>query len=64
MLVIAIALLMELVGLLPALGNFLAGVVLANSEYRHELESDIDPLKVYCLASFLLLSALASTLIF
>jgi CPA2 family monovalent cation:H+ antiporter-2 len=39
MLVIGIALLMSLVGLSPALGTFLAGVVLANSEFRHELES-------------------------
>ncbi len=45
MMVIGIALLMSLVGLSPALGTFLAGVVLANSEYRHELESDIDPFK-------------------
>ena len=36
--VVGIALLMSLVGLSPALGTFLAGVVLANSEYRHELE--------------------------
>ena len=43
MMVIGIALLMTLVGLSPALGTFLAGVVLANSEYRHELESDISP---------------------
>ncbi|MEM6528331.1 MAG: adenosylcobinamide-phosphate synthase CbiB, partial [Chloroflexota bacterium] len=40
--VVGIALLMTVVGLSPALGTFLAGVVLANSEYRHELESDID----------------------
>jgi CPA2 family monovalent cation:H+ antiporter-2 len=45
MMVVGIALLMSLVGLSPALGTFLAGVVLANSEYRHELESDIDPFK-------------------
>ena len=43
MLVIGIATLMNLVGLSPALGTFLAGVVLANSEFRHELESNIDP---------------------
>ena len=43
MIVIGIAVLMSLVGLSPALGTFLAGVVLANSEYRHELESDIAP---------------------
>ncbi len=41
LLVIGIALLMTLVDLSPALGTFLAGVVLANSEFRHELESDI-----------------------
>jgi Kef-type K+ transport system membrane component KefB len=44
-LVIGIALLMTLVGLSPALGTFLAGVVLANSEYRHELEADIEPFR-------------------
>ncbi|RYH07607.1 cation:proton antiporter [Tropicimonas sp. IMCC6043] len=52
MIVIAIALLMTLVGLSPALGTFLAGVVLANSEYRHELESDIDPFKGLLLGLF------------
>ena len=52
MLVIGIALLMTLVGLSPALGTFLAGVVLANSEYRHELESDIDPFKGLLLGLF------------
>jgi CPA2 family monovalent cation:H+ antiporter-2 len=44
-LVVGIALLMTLVGLSPALGTFLAGVVLANSEYRHELEADIEPFR-------------------
>lgn len=52
MMVIGIALLMILVGLSPALGTFLAGVVLANSEYRHELESDIDPFKGLLLGLF------------
>jgi CPA2 family monovalent cation:H+ antiporter-2 len=52
MLVIGIALLMSLVGLSPALGTFLAGVVLANSAYRHELESDIDPFKGLLLGLF------------
>ena len=52
MLVVGIALLMTLVGLSPALGTFLAGVVLANSEYRHELESDIDPFKGLLLGLF------------
>ncbi len=50
--VVGIALLMTLVGLSPALGTFLAGVVLANSEYRHELESDIDPFKGLLLGLF------------
>ncbi len=52
MIVIGIALLMTLVGLSPALGTFLAGVVLANSEYRHELESNIDPFKGLLLGLF------------
>jgi CPA2 family monovalent cation:H+ antiporter-2 len=50
--VIAIALLMVVVGLSPALGTFLAGVVLANSEYRHEMESNIDPFKGLLLGLF------------
>ncbi|MFW2349044.1 cation:proton antiporter [Qipengyuania sp.] len=50
--VIGIALLMSLVGLSPALGAFLAGVVLATSEYRHELESDINPFKGLLLGLF------------
>ena len=50
--VVAIALLMTLVGLSPALGTFLAGVVLANSEYKHELESNIDPFKGLLLGLF------------
>ena len=52
LLVIGIALLMSLVGLSPALGTFLAGVVLASSEYRHELESDIDPFRGLLLGLF------------
>ena len=52
LLVIGIALLMTLVNLSPALGTFLAGVVLANSEYRHELESDIDPFRGLLLGLF------------
>lgn len=43
--VVGIASLMLLVGLSPALGAFLAGVVLAESEFKHELESDIEPFK-------------------
>lgn len=52
LLVVAIAVLMTLVGLSPALGAFLGGVVLANSEYRHELESDIEPFKGLLLGLF------------
>jgi len=52
LMVVGIALLMTLVGLSPALGTFLAGVVLANSEYRHELESDIGPFKGLLLGLF------------
>jgi CPA2 family monovalent cation:H+ antiporter-2 len=53
-LVVAIATLMQSVGLSPALGTFLAGVVLANSEYRHELESDLEPFKGLLLGLFFL----------
>lgn len=52
LLVVGIALLMETVGLSPALGTFLAGVVLANSEYKHELESDLEPFKGLLLGLF------------
>lgn len=51
-LVVGIALLMNSVGLSPALGTFVAGVMLASSEYRHELESDIEPFKALLLAVF------------
>ncbi|MGB7261976.1 MAG: monovalent cation:proton antiporter-2 (CPA2) family protein [Albidovulum sp.] len=52
MIVVTIASLMLLVGLSPALGAFLAGVVLANSEFKHELESDIAPFKGLLLGLF------------
>lgn len=52
LLVVSVALLMEVIGLSPALGTFLAGVVLANSEYRHELESDLEPFKGLLLGLF------------
>lgn len=51
-LVIGISLLMTAVGLSPALGTFIAGVVLADSEYRRELESDIEPFKGLLLGIF------------
>lgn len=52
MLVIGIAALMSLVNLSPALGAFLAGVVLANSEFRHELEANLEPFKGLLLGLF------------
>ena len=72
-LVVGITLLMETVGLSPALGTFLAGVLLAESEYRHELEMDLEPFKGLLLAVFFIavgagidfkLIASAPTLIF
>ena len=52
LLVVGIAALMSLVGLSPALGTFLAGVVLANSEFKHEIESNIGPFKGLLLGLF------------
>jgi len=51
-LVIGVSELMVSIGLSPALGAFLAGVMLANSEFRHELEAQIDPFKGLLLAVF------------
>ena len=50
--VIGTAWLMELVGVSMALGAFLAGLLLADSEYRHELESQIEPFKGLLLGLF------------
>ncbi len=50
--VVAIALLMQSLGLSMALGAFLAGLLLANSEYRHALEADIEPFKGLLLGLF------------
>ncbi len=52
LIVVGITFLMELVGLSPALGTFLAGVILANSPYKHALESDLDPFKGLLLGLF------------
>ncbi len=52
LIVVGIAFLMEMVGLSPALGTFLAGVILANSPYKHALESDLDPFKGLLLGLF------------
>lgn len=50
--VVGTALLMQEIGLSMALGSFLAGVLLADSEYRHELEADIEPFKGLLLGLF------------
>lgn len=52
LIVVGIAVVMNTVGLSPALGTFLAGVVLANSEFRHQLESNIEPFKGLLLGLF------------
>ncbi|MGE0402525.1 MAG: cation:proton antiporter, partial [Kofleriaceae bacterium] len=52
LIVVGIAFLMTQVGLPTTLGTFLAGVVLADSEYRHELETDIEPFKGLLLGLF------------
>lgn len=52
LIVVSITVLMTTVGLSPELGAFVAGVILANSEYRHELESDLDPFKALLLGLF------------
>lgn len=52
LIVFGIAFLMNIVGLSPALGTFLAGVILANSPYKHALESDLDPFKGLLLGLF------------
>src|SRR5690606_10595990 len=51
-LVVGVTLLMQTVGLSPALGAFLAGVVLAESEFRRELETDIEPFRGLLLGLF------------
>jgi monovalent cation:proton antiporter-2 (CPA2) family protein len=50
--VVGVTLLMEVVSLSPALGAFIAGVVLADSEFRHEIESDIEPFRGLLLGLF------------
>lgn len=52
--VVASAALMELLGLSIALGAFIAGVMLADSPYRHELEADIEPFRSILLGLFFL----------
>ncbi|SUG45417.1 glutathione-regulated potassium-efflux system protein [Salmonella enterica subsp. arizonae] len=55
LLVLGAALFMDALGLSMALGTFIAGVLLAESEYRHELENAIDPFKGLLLGLFLYL---------
>ncbi|MEC4112747.1 monovalent cation:proton antiporter-2 (CPA2) family protein [Myroides pelagicus] len=62
LLVIGVALLMQQVGLSPALGAFIAGIVLANNPYKHQLESDIEPFKALLLGIFFI--AVGSTINF
>ena len=52
LLVIGISLVMQSIGMSMALGSFMAGVLLAESEYRHQLESDIEPFKGLLLGLF------------
>ncbi len=52
LLVVGIAFLMTLVSLSPAMGTFVAGVILANSSFRHELETDLEPFKGLLLGLF------------
>lgn len=62
LLVIGIALVMERIGLSMALGTFLAGVLLAESEYRHELEIAIEPFKGLLLGLFFIAVGMAVNL--
>lgn len=52
LLVIGVSLAMQAVGLSASLGAFLAGVLLADSEYRHELQADLEPFKGLLLGLF------------
>ncbi len=60
--VIGTALLMSSVGLSMSLGAFLAGVLLADSEYRHELEADIEPFKGLLLGLFFISVGMSANL--
>lgn len=55
LLIAAVSLLMSQIGLSPALGSFLAGVVLASSEYRHQLEADLEPFRGLLMGLFFLI---------
>ncbi|WP_269531170.1 monovalent cation:proton antiporter-2 (CPA2) family protein [Chitinimonas sp. BJYL2] len=60
--VLAMATLMESAGLSLSLGAFLAGVLLADSEYRHELEANIEPFKGVLLGLFFVAVGMAANL--
>jgi glutathione-regulated potassium-efflux system protein KefB len=60
--VVATALLFDAVGLSMALGAFIAGVLLADSEYRHELEADIEPFKGLLLGLFFIAVGMSANL--
>jgi monovalent cation:proton antiporter-2 (CPA2) family protein len=60
--VIAMALLMQSIGLSMSLGAFLAGMLLADSEYRHELEADIEPFKGLLMGLFFIAVGMSANL--
>jgi glutathione-regulated potassium-efflux system ancillary protein KefC/glutathione-regulated potassium-efflux system protein KefB len=60
--VVGTALLFDAVGLSMALGAFIAGVLLADSEYRHELEADIEPFKGLLLGLFFIAVGMSANL--
>jgi len=62
LLVIGTALIMEMIGLSMSLGAFLAGVLLADSEFRHELEADIEPFKGLLLGLFFMAVGMSANL--
>jgi monovalent cation:proton antiporter-2 (CPA2) family protein len=62
LLVIGTALIMEWIGLSMSLGAFLAGVLLADSEFRHELEADIEPFKGLLLGLFFMAVGMGANL--
>src|SRR5262245_60870705 len=62
LLVVGAALIMEKIGLSPSLGAFLAGVLLADSEFRHELEADIEPFKGLLLGLFFIAVGMSANL--
>jgi glutathione-regulated potassium-efflux system ancillary protein KefC/glutathione-regulated potassium-efflux system protein KefB len=60
--VIGAALLMEAIGLSMSLGAFLAGVLLADSEFRHELEADVEPFKGLLMGLFFMAVGMSANL--